>query len=89
MERLIEFVTENPLYAIGVVVLTLMLLVALVKRALKTAILALLLIAGYLYYLHESAEKHYARGQEKLEGLTEEAPVPAKRRKNCWMMPAT
>ena len=73
MEQLIDFVTENPLYAAGIVLFTLMLLIALVKKAIKIAILAVALNAGYIYYLQESAEKYYAKGQDKVEQISKEA----------------
>ena len=73
MEQLIDFVTENPLYAAGVVLFTLMLLIALVKKAVKIAILAVVLNAGYVYYLQDTAEKYYAKGQDKVEKLSKEA----------------
>jgi c-di-AMP phosphodiesterase-like protein len=73
MEQLIDFVTENPLYAVGVVLFTLLLLIALVKKAIKIAILAVALNAGYIYYLQDSAEKYYAKGQDKVEQISQEA----------------
>ena len=73
MEQLIDFLTNNPLYAAGVVVLTLLLLVALIKKMVKVAILAVALNAGYVYYLQDAAEKAYADTQDKVEQAAEQA----------------
>ena len=73
MEQLIDFVTANPLYAAGVVLFTLVLLIALVKKAFKIAILAVALNAGYVYYLQDTAEEYYAKGQDKMDRISEEA----------------
>ena len=73
MDQLIDFVTNNPLYAVGVVVLTLLLLVALVKKMVKIPILAVALNAGYVYYLQDTAEKYYASSEGKMERVKDKA----------------
>ncbi len=73
MEQLLDFVANNPPYAVGLVVLSLLLLVALIKKMVKVAILAVVLNAGYLYYLQDAAGKTYADAQDKVEEVAEKA----------------
>lgn len=73
MERLLDFVASNPLYAAGLAALGLLLLVALIKKMLKVAILTVVLSAGYVYYLQDAAEKAYADAQHKVDDAAEKA----------------
>lgn len=67
MQALLDFVRENPLYAAGAAVLLLFLLISLLKKGLKLAIVALALNAGYGYYLNDLAQEYYSKAQEKVE----------------------
>lgn len=67
MEALLDFVQENPLYLAGTAVLLLFFIAALVKKAAKLALLALVLNAGYGYYLNDLAQDYYRQAQQKLE----------------------
>ena len=69
MEALIEFVTDNPLYAVGTALLLILLIVALVKKMLKVAIIAVALNVGYTYYLHDMAQDAYAKAEAKAEDI--------------------
>lgn len=73
MEQLIEFLTDNPLYALGIVVLALLLVFALFKKMMKIALLAVVLMAAYIYYLQDSADKAYARAQDRAERVIDKA----------------
>jgi hypothetical protein len=71
MEALIDFVTQNPLYGIGIVALVLLLLFALMKKMIKLVIIAILLNIGYVYYLQDMAQDAYARAEAKYETAKE------------------
>jgi hypothetical protein len=73
MEALIEFITQNPLYGIGVVALLLFMVFALIKKMFILAIIAIALNAGYVYYLQDIAEDAYARAGSKYESAKEQA----------------
>ena len=66
MEALIDFVKANPLYAAGAAALLLFVIIALVKKAVKVAVIALALNFGYGYYLNDLAQDYYEQAQEKM-----------------------
>ena len=73
MEALIEFLTENPLYALGIAVGVLLLIVALVKKMLKFAIIVVVLNAGYGYYLQDMAQDAYSKAEAKIDAAKDKA----------------
>jgi ElaB/YqjD/DUF883 family membrane-anchored ribosome-binding protein len=73
VEALIEFITQNPLYGVGLVALVLLLLFALIKKMVKLIIIAVLLNLGYGYYLQDMAEDAYARAEAKYKSARDQA----------------
>jgi hypothetical protein len=73
MEALIEFVTQNPLYGLGIAAGVLLLLVALVKKMTKFAIIVVILIAGYGYYLQDMAQDAYSKTEAKVDVAKDKA----------------
>ena len=73
MEALIEFLTENPLYALGIAVAALLLIVALVKKMLKFAIIVVVLSAGYGYYLQDMAQEAYSKAEARVDATKDKA----------------
>lgn len=53
MESLIEFLQSNPLYIAGFVCLIIFIVMSLIKKAIKLAVVAVILFAGYSYYLND------------------------------------
>lgn len=77
MEALLDFVKANPIYAAGAAVLLLFVVMALVKKAVKLAVIAIALNAGYGYYLNELAQDYYEQAQKKLAVAREKAEAAA------------
>ena len=73
MEALIEFITHNPLYGAGLAAGIVLLLIALVKKMLKFAIIVVLLNAGYAYYLQDMAQDAYAKAEDKMDVAKDKA----------------
>ena len=63
MQAVIEYLTQHPLYAVGAIVLLLFLIIALVKKMIKVAILAVALNMAYGYYLNDVARDAYAKAK--------------------------
>jgi len=61
MQQMLDFITANPLYGVGLALLLVLLVVSLVKRAVKLVVIAVLLNVGYGYYLHDMAQTAYDR----------------------------
>lgn len=72
MEAFIDFVTQNPLYGIGIVALVLLLLFALLKKMIKLVIIAILLNIGYVYYLQDLAEDAFTRAEAQYEAAKDQ-----------------
>lgn len=66
MQTLLDFVKDNPLYAAGAAVLLLFAVMALVRRAVKLALIALALNFGYGYYLNDLARDYYEQAQKSM-----------------------
>ena len=77
MEALIEFIEANPAYAAGAVALLLFVITALIKRAAVLAAFALVLNAGYGYYLADLAQDFSAQAEEKAAVVSEKAEAVA------------
>lgn len=73
MEALVEFISQNPLYGAGIVLGVVILLIALAKKMLKLAIVAIVLTAAYVYYLHDMAEETYSKAEKKFEDVRDSA----------------
>ena len=73
MEALIEFITQNPLYGAGLAAGVMLLLIALIKKMLKFAIIAVVLNAGYAYYLQDMAQDAYAKAENKVDVAKDKA----------------
>lgn len=54
MDSFITFLQDNPLYIIGLVLLIIFILFSLFKKAVKLLIIAIILFAGYSYFLNGS-----------------------------------
>ena len=67
MEAVIEFVTINPLYGLGIVAGVLFLLFALVKKMVKVAVVVVILNIAYGYALQNMAQEAYTRAQTQYE----------------------
>lgn len=61
MQQVIDFITANPLYGVGLALLLVFLIFSLVKKAVKLVVIAVLLNVGYGYYLHDMAQTAYDR----------------------------
>ncbi len=73
MGAVIDFVTANPLYGAGIVLLLALLIVGVVKKMAKLAVIAVLLNVGYVYYLHDAAADYYQQAQRTVEGAAAKA----------------
>lgn len=69
MEPLIDFLSNNPLYAIGIVVLVLLLIFALIKKMMTFAIVLAILVGAYFYYLHDTANDLANRAESQYESI--------------------
>ena len=61
MQPVIDFITANPLYGVGLALLLVFLIFSLVKKAVKLVVIAVLLNVGFGYYLHDMAQTAYDR----------------------------
>ncbi len=77
MDALIEFIESNPAYAVGAVALLLFVITALIKRAAILAVIAVVLNAGYGYYLAELVQEFSAQAEDKAAVVSEKAEVVA------------
>ncbi len=77
MQPVIDFVSANPLYGAGLVLLLVLLAVGLIKRAVKLVAIAALLNVGYGYYLHDAAANAYQKAQETVEDVAGKAAAKA------------
>lgn len=82
MDALIHFVTQHPLYGLGIIAGALFLIMALVKKMVKIAIIVVILNAAYGYYLQDIAKHAYSRAgakydmaKDKVDNLMDEAGV--------------
>ena len=63
MHAVIDYLSQHPLYALVAVLLLLFLVIAVVKKMLQIAILAVALNVAYGYYLHDNARGAYAKAK--------------------------
>lgn len=73
MQSVIDFITANPLYGVGLALLLVFLIFSLVKKAAKLVVIALLLNLGYGYYLHDMAQTAYDKAARAVEDAAEQA----------------
>jgi len=73
MQPVIDFITANPLYGIGLALLLAFLIFSLVKKALKLVVIAVLLNVAYSYYLHDLAHTAYERAESTVKEAAEQA----------------
>lgn len=73
MDSMLEFLRDNPLYAVGVVLFLVGFLFALLQKMFKMALLAALLCLGYLYYVHDLAMSSYSKLEKQVESVGEQA----------------
>ncbi|PKM46418.1 MAG: hypothetical protein CVV05_01705 [Gammaproteobacteria bacterium HGW-Gammaproteobacteria-1] len=73
MQQVIDFVTANPLYGVGLALLLVFLIFSLVKKAVKLVVIAVLLNVGYGYYLHDMAQTAYDKAARAVEDAAEQA----------------
>ena len=78
MEDLLDFLKANPLYTAGAAALLLFFVISLLKKGIKLAIIALLLNAGYGYFIHEKAQEYYAQLEQKAEAAKEKLDATKK-----------
>ena len=78
MEAIIEFLQANPLYAVGAAMLIVFFVVSLITKAVKLAVIAVVLNLGYGYYVHDIAEDAYARANKSIESAVDTAVDTAK-----------
>lgn len=71
MESIIEFLQANPLYAAGIALLLVFLIIGLIKKAVVLIVVAVLLNVAYIYYLHDMAEDAYQKASRGVESATE------------------
>lgn len=71
MEAFIDFLKANPLYTAGAAALLLFFVISLLKKGITLAIVALLLNAGYGYFVHEKAQDYYEQLQLKADAAKE------------------
>ena len=69
MEPLIDFLNNNPLYALGIVVLLLLLTFAIIKKMVTFAVIMAILAGAYFYYLHDTANDFANRAASSLESI--------------------
>lgn len=69
MEPLIDFLSNNPIYAIGIVVLVVLLVYALIKKMMIFAIVVTIMVGVYFYYLHDTANDYANRATSSLESI--------------------
>lgn len=76
MESIIESLTSNPMYMVGAAVLGLVILVFLLKKVFKIAIIVIVLGLGYVGYVYftdgnpkRTLEKQFKSGKEKFEDV--------------------
>ena len=74
MESILDTLTSNPLYMVGAAVLGIVILVFLLKKVFKLAIILLILGIGYVGYLYftdsnpqKTIEKQLKAGKKKIE----------------------
>lgn len=79
MQQIMDFIIANPLYGAGLAVLLLLLVIGLIKRAVKLVVVAVLLNVGYGYYLHDAAMSYYDKATRAVEGAVEQASGAATR----------
>ncbi len=72
MQQMIDFITANPLYGVGLALLLMLLIVGLLKRAVKLVAIAVLLNVGYAYYLHDLAQSAYDRAARTVHDAAEQ-----------------
>lgn len=73
METLIEFITNNPLYGVGIVALLLFMVFALIKKMIFVALIAICLNVAYIYALNDMADEAYAKANDKYEATKDAA----------------
>lgn len=79
MQQVVDFIIANPLYGAGLAVLLLLLVISLIKRAVKLVVVAALLNVGYGYYLHDAAMSYYDKATRAMEDAAEQATDAAAR----------
>lgn len=67
MEALFDFLKDNPLYTAVGAALFLFFIISLLKKGVTLAIIALLLNAGYGYYVNDLAQDYYKQAEKKVE----------------------
>jgi Fe2+ transport system protein B len=73
VHQIIDFVTANPLYGVGLALLLVFLIFSLVKKAVKLVVIAVLLNVGYGYYLHDMAQTASDKAARAVEDAAEQA----------------
>ena len=73
MEAIIEFLQTNPLYAAGAAALIILFVVSLVMKAVKFAVIAVVLNLGYGYYVQEIAEDAYDKANKSIDSAVDTA----------------
>ena len=73
MVEVLEFLQANPLYAVGAVVLIIFFIISLIKKAIKLAVVAVLLNLGYGYYVQDIAQDAYEQANQKIESVVDTA----------------
>lgn len=73
MTPIIEFLQANPLYAVGAVVLIILLVISLIKKAIKFAVIAVALNLGYGYYVQDIADDAYAKATRSINTVVDTA----------------
>ncbi|MEW6645977.1 MAG: hypothetical protein AB1450_02095 [Pseudomonadota bacterium] len=79
MQQILDFIIANPLYGAGLAILLLLLVISLIKRAVKLVVVAVLLNVGYGYYLHDAAMSYYDKATRAVEDAAEQATDAAAR----------
>ncbi len=73
MQSVIDFITANPLYGVGLALLLVFLIFSLVKKAVTLVVIAVLLNLGYGYYLHDMAQTAYDKAADAVKDAAEQA----------------
>ncbi len=73
MDALLDFIQDNPLYAVGIVALLLLFVIALFRKMFKLALLAVVLNVLYVVYLQELAEEAYSDAEAAIDAVRDQA----------------
>jgi len=72
MTTFIEFLQENPLYIAGIVFFIIFIIIALLKKAIKFLVIAVILFVGYSYFLNNNFDASHISA-EPLQSLENKA----------------